>query len=132
MCGDFNTRVGSKAPHFDDTCLGRTSRDPRVCSRAPWLLGLCNLHHLHILNGSSPGPPAQFTYTGLWGSSVVDYILSTEGTLPVAHHPADTLGDTNHALLLTHFPVRTLPTPAARPQPQRTLYKWVQGTSTQD
>ena len=48
------------------------------------------------------------------------------------HHTADTLGDTDHALLLTHLPIRTSPPPAHRKGHQRTLYKWVPGTSTQD
>ena len=38
MGGDWNTRVGDKTPHINDSELSRHSEDNVVCARAPWLI----------------------------------------------------------------------------------------------
>ena len=132
VCGDLNTRIGNMSPSFDDTCLGRISQDTRVCPRAGWLLDICDQHHLHVLNGHLPQPPAPPTHRGPWGASIVDYILSTEGTLTLEYNHRGTLGLSDHTLLLTTLPTTCLHDPASSPTPTRTVYKWVQGETTSE
>lgn len=74
--GDFNTRLGNGAPCIDGVRNERACVDMHVCTRAPWMLQLCELHGLHVLNGAQPGDPAPFTCSRQQGHSSVDYILS--------------------------------------------------------
>jgi endonuclease/exonuclease/phosphatase family metal-dependent hydrolase len=107
VCGDFNTRIGQLTPKFDSSCRPRESEDKRVCPRAPWLLDICELHCLHILNGRQPQPPAPFTCQIHWGQSTVDYILSTEGSQEIEYDHRATLAISDHSLLITHLPTTT-------------------------
>jgi hypothetical protein len=73
LCGDFNARIGTQIPTLDIVHPPRTTCDMHVCPRAKWLLSVCNLYQLYILNGIDS--PAAFTcHTGR-GESTVDYIL---------------------------------------------------------
>ena len=89
-CGDFNTRCGTRAPRVEHVQLERTTRDLWECPRAPWFIHLCELAELHILNGKGGQPPAPYTFTGTQGSSVVDYLLSTDSR-HVVEYDADLL-----------------------------------------
>jgi hypothetical protein len=51
ICGDFNTRVGTCSPCVNNLTLPRLSEDPITCARAQWLIPLCEIHKLHLLNG---------------------------------------------------------------------------------
>ena len=106
--------------------------DQRVCPRAGWLLDLCDLHHLHVLNGHLPQPPAPPTHQGQWGESVIDYILTTEGSLTLEYNHRGTLGLSDHTLPLTTLPIAYPRAALGHPAPNRTSYKWIQGETTSD
>ena len=136
-CGDFNTRVGTKAPCVGELKLGRASQDPRVCPRAAWLIQLCELVDSHILNGSAPREAARFTSCNKnkQGSASVDFILSQDPSLPL-YYDADTLeGQSDHTLLHTSLPVAVRPPshPAATTtSTATTTYRWDVGASIKD
>lgn len=73
LCGNFNARIGTLIPTLEVTQPPRTTSDLHVCPRAKWLLYLCNLYQLYILNGIDS--PAAFTCHNGRGESTVDYIL---------------------------------------------------------
>ena len=102
VCGDFNSRIGSSSPNLEMEHPKRTSTDKVVCQRAPWLLELCELYQLYILNGIKS--PASFTCHTSRGSSVIDYILSNTNTLTTHTDAHVTRGLSDHALLSTHVP----------------------------
>ena len=51
ISGDFNCRVGSETPTWDDVSIARVSPDGYVCPRAPWMLKVCGSMQVHISNG---------------------------------------------------------------------------------
>jgi hypothetical protein len=61
VCGDFNARVKNMAPMVGHVQLERECSDLHKCARAPWLLDMCTVHSLHIVNGTTPGEPMPFT-----------------------------------------------------------------------
>lgn len=75
ICGDFNARIGNNKPDLDSEHPPRQSIDSHVCTRASWLLSLCELYDYYILNGIYN--PATYTCHTSRGKSVIDYILCT-------------------------------------------------------
>ena len=78
ICGDFNTRVANMSPCVGDVTIARNSMDRVKCNRADWLIALCARQGVHMLNGATPGPPAQPTFHREGHTSVVDYMLSSQ------------------------------------------------------
>ena len=50
-CGDFNTRLANDSPCIKGITLERCSLDKFKCSRSKWLINLCTVHSIHVLNG---------------------------------------------------------------------------------
>ena len=142
VCGDFNTRLGELAPEVGEVQDSRVSVDSFVCRRAGWMIGLCERGDLHILNGLQPGLPAQHTSISPKGEAVVDYILSSEGSMQLKSCTLALQGLSDHACLLTHLPTSVPPlaesaparsAPPGGPQvPPPPTYRWVEGTSVHD
>lgn len=52
LVGDFNARTGSRVPALEAAeHPPRRSADSTVCPRGEWLLDLCGLFGLYMLNG---------------------------------------------------------------------------------
>ena len=93
ICGDFNARTGAWNVHCDsdgdqaedwdpENCScpkqtgNRQSQDSKTNAFGQTLIGLCQVYHLCILNGSAPGDPSgRFTFLSQHGESVIDYCL---------------------------------------------------------
>ena len=99
VAGDWNTRIGGRAPTVGANTMTRCSADSRVCNRAPWLLELFSVHGLCVLNGLQPGPEAGFTCLTAAGSSVVDYVATRDPAHRVDACPATLAGLSDHLLL---------------------------------
>lgn len=80
VCGDFNARVGTRAPMVSDVQLPRVSADVQVCRRGKWLVDTCTEFGLHILNGAEPGVAAPHTCSTHKGQSVVDLVLCRDSS----------------------------------------------------
>lgn len=106
--GDFNARVGSgglalsEALENTDLYTTRLSRDVVEDTRGRYLIDFMSSNSLILLNGRTPGDiPADYTYVGNRGSSVIDLVwcqscsLDVIESLRVVHCP--TLSD--------HFPL---------------------------
>ena len=146
VCGDFNARLADLAPQVGDFPPTRTSDDipARRCPRAQWMITLCELHQLFVLNGSSPRSPAQFTFRNNAGSSAIDYILSSDDSLPLEYDHDSLQALTHHSLLLTRLPIGHAPifprdhTPPSPPvalpsvEEGRVIYKWKEGSDLRD
>ena len=132
--GDFNARTGTLAPCVGSLQLQRTAEDPFVCPRAKWMLDLCELTEVHILNGAHSRTPAPYTCFTPRGKSAVDYVLCNS-TGPVVRYDADALqGLSDHTLLWTSLPLEVAPPPLAGPTqpPAAASYRWDVGPSIQD
>jgi hypothetical protein len=103
ICGDFNSRIGSLVPDLELAHPPRTSADLIICARATWFLELCEKYQYYISNGVHETAP--FTCTTSRGSSVVDYILSSNLTTRTYTNAENTNGLSDHALIYTHVPV---------------------------
>ena len=94
LCGDFNARTSNFSDNIDndnekynmcdeeyimDMCCSRTSFDKVRSSRGKQLIDLCIQSRLRILNGRTHGDiQGKFTSHNNKGSSVIDYVLSSE------------------------------------------------------
>lgn len=108
------------------------------------MIGLCELHQLYVLNGSAPRSPAPFTFRNNAGSSAIDYILSSDDSLPLEFDHDYLQALTHHSLLLTRLPIGHAPTvtqghtselPPCKIPPTRqgrVIYKWKEGTDLRD
>ena len=105
-----------------------------MCPRAKWLVELCELHEVHILNGAAGRTPAPYTcHTGN-GESAVDYLCSNDTKLEVNYDHDVLLNQTDHSLLWTSIPVKVVP-PVPRgapPPPAATTFVWEVGPSIKD
>ncbi len=133
-CGDFNTRCGQRAPRVEHVQLDRRSMDGWECPRAPWFIQMCELAELHILNGKEGQQPAQFTFSGTQGHSVVDYVLSKDPDHVLTQDDHTLRHLTDHALQHLCLPVNVQPPPRTTPAatPDTTTYRWNVGTTTAD
>lgn len=103
ICGDFNARIGSKIPNLETEHPPRQSLDKHICPRAPWLLQLCELYQLYILNGIHT--PATYTCHTSRGNSTIDLILSNTMAIQVHTEPSQTYKISDHDLVYTYLPL---------------------------
>lgn len=98
--------------------------------RAPWLIEICELYGLHILNGIQPGPIACNTFHRGNDSSCIDLILSNTPTAAMECDPATLKGLSDHTIITTtvqnSFFTRN-PT-ESNTRDTEVKYKWVEGT----
>ena len=81
ICGDFNARIGTRTPLLDFEHPPRTTDDMYTCSRANWLIKMCEQYNMYILNGINS--PAAYTCHRSAGESTVDYLLCNGATLQI-------------------------------------------------
>ena len=132
--GDFNTRTGTLAPRVGETQLQRASEDSVVCPRAGWLVELCELTEVHILNGATFRRAAPFTCFTHRGKSAVDYVLCNHPGRVVHYDDVTLAGYSDHAMLWVRLPIDIPPPPPrehAQP-PAATSYRWDVGPAIQD
>lgn len=129
--GDFNCRVGAQSPNIAGLQLRREAADLHVCPRAGWMLEQCELHALHILNGTQAGVPAQHTCHTSQGASCVDFLLARDGSLPIYYDESALAGLSDHTLLRSLLPTALMPTipgvgatAASGSPPAGCTYKW--------
>jgi Endonuclease-reverse transcriptase len=91
--------VGELSPKIDDTIVPRKSADRITNNRAPWLIEMCELYSLHILNGLQPGPKACHTFVRGNDKSCIDLILSNTTTDKIHCDPAILKGLSDHTLV---------------------------------
>jgi Endonuclease/Exonuclease/phosphatase family. len=103
VCGDFNARIKTSTPLLDHTHPPRIATDTHMCTRAPWLIELCELNNLYILNGIHS--PAAYTCHTSRGESTVDYILCSKVSLQVNYTPLQVCNITDHDLLSVTLPI---------------------------
>lgn len=59
--------------------------DNIICSRANWLVDVCESSDVYILNGLCQATPAPYTCFTNAGNSVVDYIMCTSPEIAVQY-----------------------------------------------
>lgn len=137
ICGDFNCRVGAAgdvpAVFVESTSLfdTRLSNDAECSTKGSTLVEFMEVNSFALLNGrTSLDRPAQFTYTGVGGNSVIDLVwcntdfLSLVDNLVVLAH--STLSD-HSPVLLSIFSQYSVKTPAiisADSGQQRNVLVW--------
>jgi Endonuclease-reverse transcriptase len=122
--------VGELSPIIDDTAIPRRSRDKMTNNRAPWLIEVCEMHGLHILNGLNPGPIACNTFHRGNDSSCIDLILSNIATAKIECDPNTLKGLSDHTLVTTTLRTSSLIRNSAdsNARDPQVIYKWVEGT----
>jgi hypothetical protein len=121
----------------------RIATDTHTCARAPWLIQLCEIYELYILNGIHS--PAAYTCHTSRGESTVDYILCSKASQQVYHTPLQACKITDHDLLYVKLPLSTagaLPTtcpttaenrPEDNAQAHDSIsFRWVEGECLKD
>jgi hypothetical protein len=103
ICGDWNTRVGTLSPCINDHKIPRKSADRTTCTRAPWLIEICELYGWHILNGIQPGPVACHTFHRGNDKSCIDLIMSNIATEKINCDPDTLKGLSDHTLVTTNI-----------------------------
>lgn len=123
------------SPQVGEDKLARVAMDHHICSRAQWLIEVCESSEIHILNGIGQTTPAPYTCYTHAGNSTVDYIMSNlpATTIQYDREPLQRLSD--HTLLYTDIPLSQAwqnRYETSKPTPQRTWYSWIEGTSVYD
>jgi hypothetical protein len=98
--------------------------------RAPWLIEICELYGLHILNGIQPGPIACNTFHRGNDSSCIDLILSNTPTAAMECDPDTLKGLSDHTIITTTVQNSffTRNTTETNTRDTEVKYKWVEGT----
>jgi exonuclease III len=73
LCGDFNARIGTRAPLLNNDHPPRIVTDTHICPRANWFIKMCEMNNVYIINGIH-SLAAYTCHTGR-GESTVDYML---------------------------------------------------------
>lgn len=129
VAGDFNARTGQLVPAFGDVVhTPRVSSDHVVCPRGKWLLEVCEMFSLMLLNGCFEAASGQLICIKHNGGSICDYILlrGTTNSFSVCPEVLGSLSD--HCALTCTLP--WVPTTTRQQDCTATVvYRWVDGTS---